>query len=95
MFFTFLCIPALIYFIFMMVHVIVSTYDKNYNEALLKLLVGTLITLLLQVVCMRGMTLVSWIIVLIPFIFYTYMIIVIGHVFGINPSIDSEKKYEV
>lgn len=95
MFFSSLCIPALVYLIFMMVHVIISTFEGNYNDAILNVILGILMTLLLQVICLRGMSIISWVIVFIPFIFYTYMIMIIGYVFGINPQMDASATYLV
>lgn len=86
MFFSNFCTPALIYLIFMMIHVIIQTSQNQWNHAIIRLLIGVLMTLLLQVLCMKGMTLLSWIIVFIPFIFYTYMMILLYHVFGIDPT---------
>ena len=60
--------------------------EKNTHGAILQLLLGIMMTLLLQVLCMRGMTILSWIIVFIPFIFYTYMMILLYNVFGVEPS---------
>ena len=37
MFFSSFCIPALVYLIFMMIHVIVATFEGNYNNAILNL----------------------------------------------------------
>ena len=95
MFFSSLCIPALVYMIFMMVHVIVATFEENYNDAILNVILGVLMTLLLQVICLRGMSVISWIIVFIPFIFYTYMIMIIGYVFGANPQRGASATYLV
>lgn len=83
---TSLCPPALIYFVFMLCHVILATFKDQYNDAILQFILGTLMTMLLQLLCYKGMTLISWIIVFIPFIFYTYMIMIIYYVFGINPE---------
>lgn len=80
------CGPAIVYFTFMLIHVIVFMYQNKTNEALLQLICGILMTLLLQVLCMKGMTIISWIIVFIPFIFYTYMMIILFHAFGLEPD---------
>ena len=91
MFLTNLCIPALVYLVFQITHVLVALFNDKYNSALLQLLLGVVMVLFLQVLCMRGMTLISWIIVFIPFIFYTYITMIIYHVFGLNPkTIDVE-----
>ncbi len=86
MFFSNFCSPALVYFIFMLVHVFLEMYHKNTKGALLQLLLGLLMSMILQVLCIRGLNIVSWIIVLIPFIFYTYMMILLYNVFGLEPS---------
>ena len=70
----------------MLCHVILATFKDQYHDAILQLILGTLMTMLLQLLCYKGMTLMSWIIVFIPFIFYTYMIMIIYYVFGINPQ---------
>ena len=86
MFFSNFCSPALVYFIFMLVHVFLEMYHKNTKGALLQLLLGLLMSMILQVLCIRGLNIISWIIVLIPFIFYTYMMILLYNVFGLEPS---------
>lgn len=86
MFLTKLCIPALVYLVFQITHVIVALFDDQYNSALLQLILGIVMVLFLQLLCMRGMTLISWIIVFLPFIFYTYMTMIIYYVFGLDPE---------
>ena len=81
MFLTNLCPPALIYFVFMLCHVVVATFKDEYNNAILQFILGVLMTMLLQLLCFKGMSLIAWIIVFIPFIFYTYMIMIIYYVF--------------
>tara|TARA_B100000073_G_C23521207_1_gene487966 strand:+ start:308 stop:547 length:240 start_codon:yes stop_codon:yes gene_type:complete len=78
----------------MLVHVFLEMYHKNTKGALLQLLLGLLMSMILQVLCIRGLNIVSWIIVLIPFIFYTYMMILLYNVFGLEPS-DEMKQFLV
>lgn len=92
MFFTKLCTPALIYLVFILTHSLVATFQGKYNHAILQILLGVLMTFLLQTLCLRKMDIISWIIVFIPFIFYTYMIMIIYYVFGINPDVESEEE---
>tara|TARA_B100000424_G_C22840208_1_gene448389 strand:+ start:236 stop:526 length:291 start_codon:yes stop_codon:yes gene_type:complete len=86
MYFSKFCTPALIYLVFIIVHVIIELKEYDKRGALLQLLLGIIVALLLQFLCMKGMTVISWIIVLIPFIFYTYMVVILYNVFGIDPS---------
>ncbi len=88
------CTPAFIYFVFMLIHVIMQIQNQQWNHAMIRLLIGLLMTLLLQLLCMRGMSILSWIIVFIPFIFYTYMMLLLYHVFGLEPT-DEMKQFLV
>lgn len=91
-----LCGPALIYVIFSIIHIIIDTHLGRYQHAIVKLSISLLFTLLLQLLCMKGLGIVSWIIVFLPFIFYTYMVSIILFVFGTNPEEnDKIKEYEV
>mgnify|MGYP001339628621 CR=1 FL=1 len=91
-----LCGPALIYVIFSIIHIIIDTHLGRYQNAIVKLSISLLFTLLLQLLCMKGLGIVSWIIVFLPFIFYTYMVSIILFVFGTNPEEnDKIKEYEV
>ena len=94
MFFSNFCTPAFIYLIFMFIHVLMQMVNQKWNHAMVQLLVGLLMSLLLQVLCMRGMSVLSWIIVFIPFILYTYMMILLYHVFGLEPT-DEMKQFLV
>tara|TARA_B100000925_G_C21890095_1_gene422407 strand:+ start:163 stop:453 length:291 start_codon:yes stop_codon:yes gene_type:complete len=95
MFLTSLCTPALIYMVFFLTHALIATFKDNYKHAILQFLIGFLMTLLLQLLCLRKMDIISWIIVFIPFIFYTYMIMIIYYVFGINPEKDNDLEISV
>ena len=86
MFLANLCIPALIYIVFSLTHIVVETFNKQYNKALLQTLLALVMTLLLQLLCSRGMNIISWIIVFIPFMFYTYTTMIIYYVFGLKPE---------
>ena len=78
------CAPAIIYLVFSMVHTLVAVGRNDNSGALLQLSLGILVTLLLQLLCMKGMNIISWIIVFLPFMFYTYIVIILYKVFGIT-----------
>lgn len=81
-----LCSPALLYLVFMMIHVISQMFNKQYNDALVKLIIGIIFTIILQLLCMRNMKIISWLLVFIPIILYTYTTLIIFFVFGTNPK---------
>ena len=81
-----LCSPALIYLVFSLTQVIVDSIKGFYNVALLKFTMMILFTLLLNILCERGLGLVSWIIVFIPFILMSVITSILLFVFGLDPS---------
>jgi hypothetical protein len=87
------CPPAVVYIAFTLVHVIISIFEYDVKGALLQLLIGILITLLLQFLCLNDLKIISWIIVFLPFIFYTYMMVLLYNIFGlnVNQKTNSEK----
>lgn len=76
------CPPAIVYLVFSTVHVLMSIFDGDKKGAFLQALMGLLITLLLQFLCMSGLSILSWIIAFLPLIFYTYMVILLYSIFG-------------
>lgn len=80
------CAPAMIYFVFSLVQIIIDVGTSMYNTALMKLVVAFIITLLLNILCQRGLGIVSWLIVFIPFILTSIIITILLFVFGLKPS---------
>ena len=89
-----LCPPAIVFIVFVMVHVIMELYDYKYKRALLKTILAILVVCLLEALCLSNMSIISWVIVFMPLIIYSYMTLVIYFVFGTNPS-EKIKRYEV
>ena len=79
-----LCPPAFIYVIFSLAHIIIDTYKGHYNTALLKFIVSVLFTVMLDALCKTGLSVISWIIVFIPFIFMTLIVTILLYVFGLD-----------
>jgi hypothetical protein len=84
-----LCVPAIIYLIFSITQIIIDTYKGLYNTAIIKTIIMFMVTTLLQILCDRGLNIVSWIIVFIPFILMTVIVSIILYVFGLNASTGS------
>ena len=81
-----LCSPALIYLIFSMTQVIVDTIKGTYQVALVKSIMMILFTLLLNILCERGLGIISWIIVFIPFVLTSVITTILIRSYGIEPS---------
>jgi hypothetical protein len=52
----------------------------------MKVIVASMVTLLLNILCEKGLSVVSWIIVFIPFILMTVMVSLLLYFFGLNAS---------
>ena len=81
-----LCMPALIYLVFMMTHITIDLYYALYNMVIVKICIGTIGTLLLNILCQNNMSIVSWLIVSIPFIMMTVIATFILVVLGLDPA---------
>ena len=81
-----LCAPALIYIAFSLTQVVIDTFKGLYNTAFFKFIVMIIITLLLNALCQSGMSIVSWIIVFIPFIFMSVIVAILLYVFGLDAA---------
>jgi Na+/H+-dicarboxylate symporter len=81
-----LCAPAIIYLIFSITQILIDTFKGLYNTAFIKVIVTVMVTLLLNILCDRGLSVVSWIIVFIPFILMTVMVSLLLYFFGLNAS---------
>jgi hypothetical protein len=89
-----LCVPAVLFIMIMLVEVVFALYENNYQLALVKFISYFVIVLFLELLCVSGMEIISWIIVFLPLIFYTYTTFLLYFVFGTNPE-PALKQYEV
>ena len=81
-----LCAPAIIYLIFSITQILIDTFKGLYNTAFVKIIVMIMVTLLLNILCERGLGVVSWIIVFIPFLLMTVVVSMILYVFGLDTA---------
>jgi len=81
-----LCAPAIIYLIFSVTQILIDTFKGLYNTAFIKVIVTIMVTLLLNILCEQGLSVVSWIIVFIPFILMTVIVSMILYVFGLDAA---------
>ena len=80
-----ICSPALIYLIFSTTQIIIDTIKGTYNLAFMKFWVTIIFTLLLNTLCQRGLGVISWFIVFIPFILMTVVVSMLLLMFGLDP----------
>ena len=81
-----LCAPALLYVAFSTTQIIIDTFRGLYNTAFLKVFVTFVFTVALNALCRRGLSIISWFIVFIPFIMMTIITSMLLFAFGLSPS---------
>jgi len=81
-----LCAPALIYIVFSITQITMDSLKGLYNMAMVKVFVSILFTILLNHLCERGLGIISWIIVFIPFMLMSLIVALLLTTFGLNPT---------
>jgi len=81
-----LCPPAFIYLIFSCIQICIDSFNGLIKIALTKIFVMIFVTFLLNTLCGAGLSIISWIIVLIPFLYMIVSVSILLYVFGINIS---------
>jgi hypothetical protein len=89
-----LCAPALIYIVFSISQITIDSLKGNYNIAFVKIFVSILFTILLNHICQRGLGIISWIIVFIPFMLMSLISALLVVMMGLNPSEGDEGNEE-
>ena len=87
------CPPALIYLIFSVTQISIDTFQGQYNTAFAKIWVAVVFTVVLNYLCRRGLGIISWFIVFIPFMLMTLIISILLYVFGLDPATGRLKIY--
>jgi hypothetical protein len=81
-----LCPPAIIYLIFSVTQILIDTFKGLYNTAFMKVIVTVMVTLLLNILCEKGLSTISWVIVFIPFILMTVIVSMLLYIFGLDAA---------
>jgi hypothetical protein len=83
---TTICPPAMIYIVFSITQIIIDIVKGLYNTAFMKFIVMTIIGFLLNILCLGGLGIISWIIVFIPFVLMTIITALLLYAFGLNAT---------
>ena len=89
-----LCMPAILYIGFTLTHITIDLFNKLYNTAILKFVLMIIFTTMLDLLCKSGLTVLSWIIVFMPFILLTAITILLLYSLGLSPD-QGFLKYEI
>jgi hypothetical protein len=86
------CAPALLYVAFSLTQIIIDIFKHMYNTALVKVIIMIIFTFILNILCQRGLGIISWFVVFIPFITMTVITTILLITFGLHPS-TGKKEY--
>jgi L-cystine uptake protein TcyP (sodium:dicarboxylate symporter family) len=81
-----ICAPVIIYLGFSISQILIDTYSGLYNMALMKLIVMIIISIMLNILCSKGLGIISWMIVFIPFIFMSVIVVTLLYIFGLKAT---------
>lgn len=81
-----ICPPALIYLVYGVTQITIDTILGLWNTALIKFFITLIFTLLLNYLCNIGLGIVSWLLLMIPFVLMTVIITLLLLVLGLNPK---------
>jgi len=91
-----LCNPALLYVIFASVQIIFDLFNEMWMLAITKSFVAIIFTFVLNMLCVNGMSMISWILVIIPFLFTLLLVEILIFILGFTSVTalknDSESK---
>lgn len=81
-----LCPPAIIYIIFSIIQILFDFSYGMINTAIMKSIVAILVTFLLNWLCEKELSIISWIIVFVPFMLMTVIVAFLLYIFGLNAT---------
>jgi len=88
-----LCAPAFIYLCFSLTQITIDTIKGEHNKAFFKFWIMVIFTLLLNNLCTRGLGMISWIIIMMPFILMSIITTILLYIFGFDPTTGKLKYY--
>ena len=81
-----LCTPVILYLIFSTTQIIIDIFKTMYNTAILKFILMIGFSFALNFLCERGLGIISWILVFIPFIMMTIISSLLLFALGMSPK---------
>ena len=81
-----ICGPALVYIGFSLIQIFIDIYAGVFNSAFLKFIVMIIFTLVINILCDLGYSVIAWVLVFIPIIMMTLISTLLLRVFGLDPD---------
>ena len=91
MIFSSICAPAIIYIAFSMIKIIIDIYKGIYDNAVKGIIIMVIISLVINILCELGLSVIAWIFVFVPIIMMTIISTLLLKVFDFNLDKDNIK----
>jgi hypothetical protein len=91
MFISGLCGPGLVYIGFSLIQIFIDIYNGVMNAAFLKFIIMLVFTLIINILCDLGYSVIAWILVFIPIIMMTIISTLLLQVFGLDAENENIK----
>ena len=88
-----LCPQAFIFLCFSLTQVTIDTVKGEHNKAFFKFWIMIIFTLLLNNLCVRGLGIISWTIIFMPFMLMSIITAILLYVFGLDPTTGKLRYY--
>ena len=86
MFTTGLCAPALVYIGFSLIQIFIDIFKGVINKAFLNFIIMLVFTLIINILCDLGYSVIAWFLVFIPIIMMTVISTLLLRMFGLDPQ---------
>lgn len=83
---SYLCGPAILYIGFSLIQIIIDIYKEIYNAAFIKFIAMLVMSLIINILCDMGLTVLAWFFVFIPIIMMTIVSTLLLQTFGTSPD---------
>lgn len=83
---SYLCGPAIIYIGFSLIQILIDIYKEIYNAAFIKFITMLVMSLIINILCDMGLTVLAWFFVFIPIIMMTIVSTLLLQTFGTSPD---------
>ena len=80
----YLCNPALLYVIFASVQIIFDLFNEMWTLAITKTFVAIIFTFILNMLCVNGLSVISWFLILIPFFLTLLLFEILIFILGVK-----------
>ena len=80
----YLCNPALLYVIFASVQIIFDLFNEMWSLAITKTFVAIIFTFIINMLCVNGLSVISWFLILIPFFLTLLLFEILIFILGVK-----------